>query len=53
MPLDKCFAIIEQGAGEDFDPQLAAMFLSAKDQVIKQFRDNSAHEVLPEMSRAS
>lgn len=44
MPLDRCFAIIAQGAGTDFDPQLAALFLSAKDKVIQQYH-HQIHEV--------
>ena len=37
MPLDRCFEIIEQGIGTDFDPQLARLFLSAKERVINQY----------------
>lgn len=33
MPLEQCFAIIEKGMGSDFDPQLAKIFLDAKDEV--------------------
>lgn len=33
MPLEKCFAIIEEGSGKDFDPIVAEVFLSIKDKV--------------------
>ena len=33
MPLDKCFDIIKQGAGQDFDPDIAEVFLSIRDKV--------------------
>lgn len=33
MPLDKCFAIIEQGSGTDFDPAIVKAFLEIKDKV--------------------
>ena len=33
MPLEKCFAIIEEGSGQDFDPVVAEVFLSIKDKV--------------------
>jgi len=33
MPLEKCFAIIEEGSGQDFDPFVAEVFLSIKDKV--------------------
>ena len=33
MPLEECFAIIENGIGTDFDPQLAKIFLDAKEEV--------------------
>lgn len=35
MPIEKCFEIIEAGSGEDFDPEIARIFLSIKDKVIK------------------
>lgn len=34
MPIDKCFAIIENGIGTDFDPKLAKIFLESKIDVI-------------------
>jgi len=33
MPLDKCFEIIEQGSGQDFDPMLAEVFIDIRDKV--------------------
>lgn len=33
MPLDKCFGIIEQGSGQDFDPLIAEIFLEIRDKV--------------------
>lgn len=33
MPLEKCFSIIEQGSGQDFDPQVAEIFLDIRDKV--------------------
>lgn len=39
MPVDECFAIIERGAGYDFDPALAQIFLDARDEVEKLMKD--------------
>ena len=33
MPLDKCFEIIAEGSGTDFDPQIAEIFLKARTKV--------------------
>jgi len=33
MPLPKCFEIIQEGSGQDFDPVLAEVFLDIKDKV--------------------
>lgn len=33
MPLEKCFGIIEQGSGQDFDPIVAEVFLDIRDKV--------------------
>lgn len=35
MPLEKCFAIIKEGKGVDFDPVLTDLFLNAKEKVEK------------------
>ncbi len=42
MPLDKCFAIIEEGRGRDFDPLLVDCFLSIRDKVEKVHRETIA-----------
>lgn len=33
MPIDKCFEIIAEGAGRDFDPDIAQLFLDIRDKV--------------------
>ena len=33
MSLDECFAIIEQGSGQDFDPLIAEVFLECREKV--------------------
>ena len=33
MPLDKCFSIIEEGSGQDFEPMLVEVFLDIRDKV--------------------
>lgn len=33
MPLERCFDIIREGCGRDFDPTLAAAFLCLREQV--------------------
>jgi len=35
MPVEKAFSIIEESAGSHFDPDLAKLFLDAKDDVVK------------------
>ena len=35
MPLDQCFAIIENGSGQDFDPFIADVFLDMKEEITK------------------
>ena len=35
MPLEKCFAIIEQGSGQDFDPVVVKAFFDIRDKVEK------------------
>ncbi len=40
MPLDQCFSIIEEGAGTQFDPRLAAIFLEARDEVTRFYELN-------------
>ena len=33
LPIEECFSIIEKGIGEDFDPNLAKIFLDSKEEV--------------------
>ena len=33
MPLEKCFKIIENGSGHDFDPMIAEVFLDMRDEI--------------------
>ena len=33
MPMDKCFAIIKEGSGTDFDPIIADLFVEIRDKV--------------------
>ena len=33
MPMDKCFGIIQEGSGQDFDPVIAEIFLDIRDKV--------------------
>ena len=40
MPLDKCFAIIKEGKGVDFDPVLTDLFLNAREKVEKVCRES-------------
>ena len=39
IPLDKCFKIIQDGSGEDFDPLIVEIFLSIRDEVEKIHED--------------
>ncbi len=40
MPLDKCFEIIKEGKGADFDPEIAEIFLNARPKVEKIYYGN-------------
>lgn len=33
MPMDKCFEIIQEGSGQDFDPVIAEIFIDIRDKV--------------------
>ena len=33
MPLEKCFEIIENGSGQDFDPVIAEVFRDMRDEI--------------------
>ena len=35
LPLEKCFSIIAEGSGNDFEPLLTEVFLSVKDEIIR------------------
>ncbi len=39
MPLDKCFSIIEEGSGQDFEPMLVEVFLDIRDRVEQVHRE--------------
>lgn len=43
MPLDECFAIIENGSGCDFDPRLVKIFLDAKQEVKQLMMQDNKH----------
>lgn len=34
MPMEKCFSIISEGIGKDFDPVVAEMFLEIRDEIV-------------------
>ncbi len=38
LPLEKCFEIIENGAGTDFDPALVKIFLNARHKVETKYK---------------
>ena len=42
MPLEKCFAIIKEGKGVDFDPVLTDLFLNAREKVEKVCKESRA-----------
>lgn len=48
IPLEKCFEIIENGSGQDFDPLLVEVFLECKDDVVAVYNkfqsDNAVRE---------
>lgn len=35
FPIDKCFAILEEGSGTHFDPTVVAAFMSEREQIVK------------------
>ena len=39
MPMDKCFSIIKEGSGTDFDPVIADLFIEIRDKVEKIHND--------------
>ncbi len=48
MPIDKCFEILLEGSGQDFEPMLVEVFLDIRDQVVKIHneagKENMSHE---------
>lgn len=43
MPIEKCFKIIEEGAGTDFDPKLVSVFLNARSKVLAYYEDDKGN----------
>ena len=41
LPIDKCFKIIEDGSGSDFDPDIVEMFIDARSDVLKYFENDN------------
>lgn len=33
MPMEKCFEIVREGSGRDFDPQLVEVFLDIREKI--------------------
>lgn len=44
MPIDKCFEIIKQGKGTDFDPFLVDIFLKSREEVIQLMHEEEETE---------
>lgn len=44
LPLDKCFEIISEGSGQDFDPMIAEVFLDIRDKVEQVYNEKTVHE---------
>lgn len=38
LPLEECFAIIERGSGQDFDPVIADIFLEMRDKILEVYK---------------
>lgn len=45
MPLEKCFSIISEGSGQDFDPIIAEVFLDIKDKVKQIHAEQTFEEI--------
>ena len=41
LPLEKCYEIISNGRGKDFDPLIVEVFLDSKEKIEKQYKDIS------------
>ena len=44
LPLERCFRIITEGSGRDFDPVIAGVFLDMKDKVRRVYEDQTQTE---------
>lgn len=44
MPLDKCFEIIQEGSGQDFDPMLVEVFLDIRDKVEEAYNGENKYK---------
>ena len=42
MPLEKCYRIIEEGRGSDFDPDIVDVFLANRDKVEEIYYNKNA-----------
>ena len=40
MPIDQCFQIIAEGSGKDFDPELTALFLGARERILQLYEED-------------
>lgn len=46
LPVEECFSIIERGSGVDFDPDIARIFLSAKDEVVGLMQTHNVKDII-------
>lgn len=45
IPIDKCFEIIQEGSGQDFEPVLVGVFLDIREQVEQVHKEFAALSV--------
>lgn len=45
LPVEECFSIIERGCGTDFDPDIARVFLSAREEVVGLMRTHDKENI--------
>lgn len=45
LPVEECFSIIERGCGTDFDPDIARVFLSAREEVVELMRTHDKENI--------
>lgn len=50
MPLEKCFTIIREGIGQDFDPVIAQAFLDIREKVEQVHREFAENRAFPEQA---